>query len=214
MNNQLIAVIFSAILAGILLTYLKVRLSKKTSWRFFVKSLDDGELIGLCKDLPLSGPKREALLRALLLEAVVSRKSQEDFPFGILLRKDVFNMTCSKEIMRKIAERIIWSIKKGVFPEINELEALFSVYQGIHFSKLEEDLLDEIVWSLAKVLAEKVKDYGTWKVFFKNKGVVAKAALGAEETIKCASYVVQSQNHLAISLIYLCSFFHSFVILI
>jgi len=171
MNNELIAVIFAAILTGILLTYLKIRLSKKNSFWFFTKSLDDGELIGLCLDLPRSGPKREFLLRALLMEAVASRKSPEDLPFGILTRKDIFNMTCSKEIVRLFAQRIIWSIKKGVLPETNDLNAIFATYHDIHFSRLEEDLRDEIVWSLAKVLAEKVKDYGTWKIFFKSKGV-------------------------------------------
>jgi hypothetical protein len=159
MNTQLIAVIFVATLAGMLLMYIITRKNKNLARWLFVKSLRNHDLLSLCRAITPVGyiSRLEDLAKAVLMEISLGRSHYVGLVSGILEKGQIHKMNDAQEIMESFARQFIYCFKRGwIIANSKELDILLSNYHEANFRSIAPGIKWQIVSSLAEAIIKKL----------------------------------------------------------
>jgi len=200
MNTQIIAVVFSAVLAGMLLSYFIVRLNVRLTHWFFVKSLWEHELVELCRAVtPVQKFRNlEDLASALLIEISTGRRHHTGLIFGILEKAEIQKMSNAHEIMTSFARQFLYCFeKRWLLTDPGEIEILLANYNEANFGSIEPEMKSRLVSGMAEAILRslmaitKRREVSDWDV------TALRWVLG-----KCKDYPFKEETFQKLSVIY------------
>lgn len=118
----------------------------------------------------------------IILEMVRRKKFNFTISSGLLEQTKAYNLPKADKIMEIFARHLIWCCKKGIFPNIQDLQILVKVDLG-KFTGLRRKTWDKLINSLCILILKTIKNATSWKEV-------------SPQVLEIGEFLVKEINHL------------------